>query len=176
MSTKGNIILPLGKDVAERQTGILYGWTEGCHPIYITQEAYDSILSQARRDAPIESCGYALGKKQEGAILITENRPLTNVDHSAEHFSFDPKEQFAAVKYARSNGLSVIGNWHSHPASPSRPSEEDKRLAYDPNAFYLIMSLSPEKSGQPYVEEGVPVLNAFKVVNGMVTRYPVFVR
>ena len=66
MSTKGNIILPLGKDVAERQTGILYGWTEGCHPIYITQEAYDSILSQARRDAPIESCGYALGKKQEG--------------------------------------------------------------------------------------------------------------
>ena len=153
-----------------------YGWTENDKPLYITQEAYDSILSQAQRDAPIESCGYALGIRQDDDIIITENRPLTNVDHSAEHFSFDPKEQFAAVKYARTNGLSVIGNWHSHPASPSRPSEEDKRLAYDPNAFYFIISLAPEVSGHPYVPEGLPVLNAFKVAGGVVTRYPVLIR
>ncbi len=156
-----------------------YGWTESDKPLYITQEAYDSILSQARRDAPIESCGYVLGTSLsvgglEG-VIITENRPLTNVDHSAEHFSFDPKEQFAAVKYARSNGLSIIGNWHSHPASPSRPSEEDKRLAFDPNAYYLILSLAPEVSGHPYVAPGQPVLNAFRIVDGKVTRHPVLV-
>lgn len=156
-----------------------YGWTESDKPLYITQEAYDSILSQARRDAPIESCGYVLGSPLsvgglEG-VIITENRPLTNVDHSAEHFSFDPKEQFAAVKYARSNGLSIIGNWHSHPASPSRPSEEDKRLAFDPNAYYLILSLAPEVSGHPYVAPGQPVLNAFRIVDGKVTRHPVLV-
>lgn len=160
-----------------------YGWTESDKPLYITQEAYDSILSQARHDAPIESCGYVLGTsptpsqggKLEGT-LITENRPLTNVDNSAEHFSFDPKEQFAAVKYARSNGLSIIGNWHSHPASPSRPSEEDKRLAYDPNAYYLILSLAPDVSGHPYVAPGQPVLNAFRIVDGKVTRHPVLIK
>ncbi|MBQ9236590.1 MAG: M67 family metallopeptidase [Prevotella sp.] len=153
-----------------------YGWIEGTETVRITEEAYRSILSQAQHDAPIESCGYALGTIDgDGNVLITENRPLTNIDHSAEHFSFDPKEQFAAVKYARQNGLQVIGNWHSHPASPSRPSEEDKRLALDPNALYLILSLAPDVSGHPYVAEGQPVLNAFRIKDGTVTRYPVLV-
>jgi proteasome lid subunit RPN8/RPN11 len=84
---------------------------------------------------------------------------MTNIDHSEEHFSFDPKEQFAAIKYARQQGLKIVGNWHSHPASPSRPSEEDKRLAYDPNILYFILSLAEEK----------PVLNAFRIVEGEVT-------
>ena len=30
-----------------------------------------------------------------------------------------------------------LGNWHSHPESPSRPSDEDKRLAYDSQLLLL---------------------------------------
>lgn len=123
--------------------------------VTITETAYQSILAQARKDAPVESCGYLLGPDKETA---TENFPMTNIDHSEEHFSFDPKEQFAAVKYARKNGLHIVGNWHSHPASPSRPSEEDKRLAYDPNILYFILSLAAEE----------PVLNAFRIEDGEV--------
>lgn len=40
---------------------------------------------------------------------------LTNIDHSNEHFSLDPKEQLAAVKDMRQNGFVPLGNWHSHP-------------------------------------------------------------
>lgn len=128
--------------------------------VIITESAYQSVLAQARRDAPIESCGYLLGTE---AGFATENYPMTNVDHSSEHFSFDPKEQFAAVKYARQRGLLVVGNWHSHPASPSRPSEEDIRLAYDPNFLYFILSLADDE----------PVLNAFRIVDGKVAeRFP----
>ena len=124
--------------------------------VTITESAYQSILAQAQKDAPVESCGYLLGPDKETA---TENFPMTNIDHSEEHFSFDPKEQFAAIKYARQQGLKIMGNWHSHPASPSRPSEEDKRLAYDPNILYFILSLAEEK----------PVLNAFRIAEGEVT-------
>ena len=124
--------------------------------VTITESAYQSILAQAQKDAPIESCGYLLGTDKETA---TENYPMTNIDHSEEHFSFDQKEQFAAIKYARQKGLKIVGNWHSHPASPSRPSEEDKHLAYDPNILYFILSLAEEK----------PVLNAFRIVEGEVT-------
>lgn len=46
----------------------------------------------------------------------------------------DPREQFAVVKDMRNNNLTLLGNFHSHPASPSRPSEEDKRLAFDAGA------------------------------------------
>lgn len=118
--------------------------------VTITEEAYQSILQQAQADAPVESCGYLLGPDKDTA---TFNFKMTNIDHSEEHFSFDPKEQFAAINYAKKNGLKVVGNWHSHPASPSRPSEEDKRLAYDPNILYFILSLAEEK----------PVLNAFRI-------------
>ena len=69
-------------------------------------------------------------------------------------FSMDPKEQLAAVKDMRKNGYVPLGNFHSHPESPSRPSEEDKRLAYDSKANYLILSL---------MEADNPVLNAFLV-------------
>lgn len=123
--------------------------------VIITESTYQSILAQAQKDAPVESCGYLLGTDKETA---TENYPMTNVDHSEEHFSFGPKEQFAAIKYARKKGLTIVGNWHSHPASPSRPSEEDKRLAYDPNILYFILSLAEEK----------PVLNAFRIEEGEV--------
>ena len=123
--------------------------------VVITESTYQSILAQAQKDAPIESCGYLLGTDKETA---TENYPMTNIDHSEEHFSFDPNEQFAVLKYARKKGLKIVGNWHSHPASPSRPSEEDIRLAFDPTILYFILSLAEEQ----------PVLNAFRIVDGEV--------
>lgn len=128
--------------------------------VTITRQAYESILAQARQDAPVESCGYLLGLDKENA---TENYAMTNVDHAEEHFTLDPKEQFAAIKYARQNGLKVVGNWHSHPASPSRPSQEDIRLAFDPSILYFILSLAAAE----------PVLNAFRIQNGEVEKFPV---
>lgn len=122
----------------------------------ISRQAYNDLLAQARRELPDEACGYLLG----AGDLAAENYPMTNADHSREHFSFDPREQFAAVRYARSRGVRIVANWHSHPSSPSRPSDEDIRLAYDPQIVYFILSLA----------EPEPVLRAFRIQNGAVTR------
>ena len=46
----------------------------------------------------------------------------------------------------RANGLKPLGNWHSHPSSPSRPSQEDIKLAFDSNASYMIISFMAENS------------------------------
>ena len=120
----------------------------------IEREVFEKIVAQAREELPNESCGYLLGIDD----TVTENYRMTNADHSSEHFSFIPREQFAAVKYARNNGLKVLANWHSHPSTPSRPSQEDIRLANDPNILYLILSLA----------EAEPVLNAFRIIKGEV--------
>ena len=112
----------------------------------IPNEIIDKLISQARQDAPNESCGYLLGVSGPDGDVVTP-----------EHFSFAPKDQFAALKYARQNGLKILANWHSHPASPSRPSQEDLRLANDPTIRYAILSL----------HEGVH-LNSFKILNGEV--------
>ena len=123
----------------------------------IPNEIIDKLVSQAWQDAPNETCGYLLGISGEDGDVVTENYLMENIDHSSEHFSFAPKDQFAALKYARQNGLKILANWHSHPASPSRPSQEDLRLANDPTIRYAILSL----------HEGIH-LNSFKILNGEV--------
>lgn len=120
----------------------------------IPQSIIDQLINQARQDAPNESCGYLLGS--DG--VVTENYWMENIDHSPEHFSFAPRDQFAALRYARQKGLKILANWHSHPASPSRPSQEDLRLANDPTIRYAILSLL----------DGKPSLNSFKILNGEV--------
>lgn len=65
-----------------------------------------------------------------------------------------------AIKDMRANGLKPLGNWHCHPSSPSRPSVEDIRLAFDSKASYLILSLMAD----------YPVLNSFHIENGEWTK------
>ena len=106
--------------------------------IQILQSVKDKILAHAQREIPIEACGYLAGK--DG--IITRIFELTNIDRSEEHFSFDPKEQFAVMRTTRNEGLELIANYHSHPETPARPSEEDIRLAYDADILYFIASLA----------------------------------
>jgi proteasome lid subunit RPN8/RPN11 len=121
----------------------------------IPQNIIDALIAQAQKDAPEESCGYLLGTADG---TVTENYRMENIDHSSEHFSFAPKDQFAALRYSRDKGLKILANWHSHPASPSRPSQEDLRLANDPSIRYAILSLL----------DGKPTLNSFKIIGGEV--------
>lgn len=123
--------------------------------IIIKRSDFDKILEYALSQRPDEACGLIAGKESEdGSRSIEKVYLLTNTDHTNEHFSIDPKEQLAAVKDMRAEGLVPLGNWHSHPESPSRPSEEDKRLANDSKATYMILSLE---------QEDTPVLNAFHI-------------
>ena len=123
--------------------------------VTIYKEDYERILAHAKENLPEEACGLIAGiDREDGVREIKKVYLLTNIDHTNEHFSIDPKDQLASIKDMRAEGLKPLGNWHSHPESPSRPSEEDKRLANDSNASYLILSL---------MEQGNPVLNAFHV-------------
>jgi len=121
----------------------------------ITREVIRAMVEHAQKDSPLEACGY-LGAKD--GIIVKAYR-LANVDKSNEHFSFEPKEQFMAVKDARAKGLEMSAIYHSHPATPARPSVEDIKLAYDPQMSYFIVSLA---GGQEEVL-------AFAIKNGKVS-------
>lgn len=122
---------------------------------------YERILEHAKSVVPEEACGLIAGTIEDGNKIIRKVYILTNIDHSNEHFTLDPKEQLAAVKDMRANGFAPLGNWHSHPESPSRPSEEDKRLAYDSKASYMILSL---------MDADNPVLNSFHIEGDVSTK------
>lgn len=129
--------------------------------IQMSKADYETILAHARKNVPEEACGLIAGRIESGDKYIEKVYLLTNIDHSNEHFTLDPKEQLAAVKDMRANGLSPLGNWHSHPESPSRPSDEDKRLAYDSKASYMILSL---------MDDANPVLNSFHIEGDVSTK------
>ena len=131
--------------------------------IRITRDVADDIIDHAKINAPVEACGYLAGKNG----IITKSFRMTNIDNSPEHFSFDPEEQFDVVRKARGEGLEIIANYHSHPVTPARPSQEDINLAYDPDISYLIVSLAGDREDiksfsikESEVEnEGIEIIN-----------------
>lgn len=133
---------------------IIVPYPETGEKIIIKKEDYELILKHCTEGMPEESCGLIAGRKEGSDNIIEKVYLLTNEDHSNEHFTMNPREQLAAVKDARAGNLKMLGNFHSHPESPSRPSEEDKKLAYDPGAIYMILSL---------MEPGEPILRGFHI-------------
>lgn len=128
--------------------------------IRLRRKDYESMLRESKEKAPEEACGLLAGTDEDGVRIIRKVYALENTDHAAEHFSLNPLEQLAAIRDMRQNGLKLLGNWHSHPATPSRPSAEDIRLAFDKNATYCILSLAGE----------TPVLNTFHIEDGNVRK------
>ena len=122
--------------------------------IRIPREIVDEIVKQAKAELPNEACGLLAGKGIDAQWRFA----LTNADASPEHFSFLPAEQFQVLRSARAEGLDILANYHSHPATPARPSQEDIRLAFDPNILYVIVSLA----------DITPVVKAYRIISGVV--------
>ena len=123
--------------------------------LQIEQKIIDSIIQHALKDTPMEACGYLAEKNGMVAFQL----PLTNTDASREHFSLDPAEQFDAVRKIRALGMKLKAVYHSHPASPARPSQEDIRLAFDQNLSYVIVSLY----------ESLATIKSFLITKGVAT-------
>ncbi|MDR1623120.1 MAG: M67 family metallopeptidase [Synergistaceae bacterium] len=141
--------------------------TSSGNPAYkvrIEKAHFEAMVAHAQNGLPNETCGLIAGRVErgaggEGVKVVEKVYFMTNIDASSEHFSMDPREQLSAIKDMRANGLALLGNFHSHPETPARPSAEDIRLAYDPSASYLILSLAGDGED--------PVLRAFHIENGI---------
>lgn len=127
----------------------------------IPQSIVDAMIAHAHRDFPLEACGILGGV--DGTV--SEHYPMINTDQSNEHFTMEPKEQFAVIRDLRSKGKEMLVIYHSHPETPARPSEEDIRLALTPNVSYVIVSLAGD----------TPEVKSFLIDNGVVTPEPIVI-
>ena len=118
-----------------------------------------NMIEAGKKVFPEEMCGLLGGEEKEGVRIVKEIYVLENQDHSREHFTMKPEDQLKAIKDMRKKGRVPLGNFHSHPETPARPSEEDKRLAYDRNASYMILSL---------MDQAHPVLKSFRISEDVV--------
>ena len=61
--------------------------------LFLTKNDYDKVLKHCEAGLPDEACGLIGGTKEGNDKYIKKVYLLTNIDHSNEHFSMDPKEQ-----------------------------------------------------------------------------------
>lgn len=96
------------------------------------------MLAHAREEAPRECCGLLVGI---GDSIVRSVR-ARNLDAKATRYLVDPGDHFAAIRGARSEGLEVIGAYHSHPSSAPVPSATDVAEADSgSDVLYVIVSL-----------------------------------
>jgi proteasome lid subunit RPN8/RPN11 len=124
--------------------------------LILLPEHREAMILHSRQGLPNESCGLIAGEARGEEKTVKAVYCLTNTDKSAEHFSMSPEEQFKAIKDIRNRGWTLLGNFHSHPATPARPSPEDIRLAFDPSLSYVIISL----------QEDPPLVKSFLIRRG----------
>lgn len=102
--------------------------------ICIRRSAADALIAHAKSEAPLECCGLLVG--QPG--LVERVVPATNVRASEVSYLIDPRDHFAAIRAARTEGLGVIGGYHSHPRSEALPSPTDLAESAGEEFLYVI--------------------------------------
>jgi len=89
-----------------------------------------AIRAEAARAYPHEGCGALIGPVDGD---VHEAVPLPNVEKNQPRvrFTVSPQDYLAMEDEADARGLRLLGFWHSHPDHPARPSETDRRYAWE---------------------------------------------
>ena len=106
--------------------------------VIVPASVLGDIVAHARRAAPDECCGLLVGT----GARIESAHAARNLRRSPTRYLVDPADHFAAIRSGRTAGLTVVGAYHSHPASAALPSPRDEREATDPDFLYVIVSLA----------------------------------
>lgn len=93
------------------------------------------MLAYVQRHVPLEACGLLAGKNGRVAEVIF----IRNQAQSPVRFVMDPYEQLKAFDQIESDGLDLLGIFHSHPAGPEGASTTDiAEAAYQ--VIHVILS------------------------------------
>jgi len=96
-----------------------------------------ALIDHAANEAPLEACGLLIGRP--GHILKAV--PARNVAlDPARSFEIDPALLLATHRSVRSEGLRVLGHYHSHPNGSHEPSKRDAARALEDGALWLIVT------------------------------------
>jgi len=99
----------------------------------------EELSAHARQAAPDECCGMLVGRD----FVIEESVRVRNIaSMPATRYLVDPAEHIAINRRLRGSARSIVGAYHSHPASPPLPSERDRAEALYPEFVWMIVSLA----------------------------------
>ncbi len=106
--------------------------------VRLTQELYEYLIVYCDSRMPDEACGLIVGKQDETGIEAEAFIPVRNSSRQPrQHFEMAPDELIPALAQAAGR---LVGLFHSHPAAPPVPSEEDLQTLWHEVPSYWIVS------------------------------------
>jgi len=87
----------------------------------LTNEQLQKMIDHVDSHAPLEACGLLAGKGSTVEVVLV----VRNQAQSPVRYVMDPIEQLHAFEWIESNGLDLIGIFHSHPTGPETVSPTD---------------------------------------------------
>ncbi|MEO5763063.1 MAG: M67 family metallopeptidase [Vicinamibacteria bacterium] len=136
--------------------------------ISVKAEHLSTIKSLGEAAYPNECCGLLIGRTHDdGRKVVVETFEITNaIADGAQHDRslITPQDLMRGEKYARSKQLDVIGNYHSHPDWPAKPSQFDLDHAW-PTWSYIIVSVPDRKATDIFSWELEPDRSRFNSEN-----------
>ncbi len=98
------------------------------------------LREQAEEARPHEACGLLIGRREPPSLLALH--PAINRG-PAGRFLIDALDLLVARDRAVSEGLEVLGPWHSHPGGDCAPSPADHAAAKAwPGSLWLVVGRS----------------------------------
>jgi proteasome lid subunit RPN8/RPN11 len=113
------------------------------------------IVEQGLREFPNESCGVIAAEDGVPVRVFA----MTNADASPVTYRLDGKEQLHVFDELEERGWDLWAIYHSHTHSEAYPSDTDIRLAFYPDARYILLSLADREH---------PVVRSFFIADGEV--------
>jgi len=130
--------------------------------LVLSQSFIDEMIAHAQEDAPNECCGIIAGDDGRAVKLFRAK----NAEASPYRYNVEPKDLFRIFRECEENGWSFLAIYHSHTASEAYPSPTDVRLAFWPEAYYVLVSIQ---------DAGKPVVRAFRILEGEISEEEVSV-
>jgi len=87
----------------------------------LTKEQLQKMIAHVDSCAPLEACGLLAGLNSKVEAVLE----VANQAQSAVRYVMDPIEQLNAFEWIESNGLDLLGIFHSHPTGPETVSPTD---------------------------------------------------
>jgi len=125
----------------------------------LTRASVDAMIRHARAFVPQECCGLIAGENGRAV----KRYELRNDDPSVLRYNANPQDQLRAMQEMWANDWDLLVIYHSHTHTPAYPSATDRRLAFYPEAYYVIVSLQ---------EPDRPSVRAYRIADGEVTERP----
>lgn len=87
----------------------------------LTVTQLQQMIAHVDLHAPLEACGLLAGRGSSVESVLT----VRNQAQSPVRFAMDPIEQLQAFEWIDSQGLDLVGIFHSHPTGPETVSPTD---------------------------------------------------